>query len=63
MPISITAIGEAQLRELGAYSFADVARAVPGLTLSDNGQNHSIFTIRGIPSDITGGALQSTVGL
>lgn len=63
VPISITAIGEAQLKELGAYSFADFARTVPGLTLSDNGQNHAIFTIRGITSDITGGALQSTVGL
>ena len=63
VPISITAIGEAQIRELGAYSFADLARTVPGLTVSDNGRNHANFTIRGITSDITGGALQSTVGL
>jgi iron complex outermembrane receptor protein len=63
IPMSLTAIGEAQLQELGAYDFSDFVRSVPGLTFNDNGQNRANFVIRGITSDVTGGSLQQTVGL
>ena len=63
VPLAVTALSEATLKSMGAYQFADFAGSVPGLTMSDNGANHANFIIRGITSDITGGALQSTVGL
>jgi len=63
VPISVTALNEETLKAMGAYQFADFAASVPGLTMSDNGANHANFIIRGVTSDITGGALQSTVAL
>lgn len=62
VPISITALGEAKLRALGAYEFADFARTVPGLTFNEFGHNDGSFTIRGVSSSMDGGGIQATVG-
>ncbi|HEY0938547.1 MAG TPA: TonB-dependent receptor [Steroidobacter sp.] len=59
VPMSIMALGEAQLKDIGADGFADYVNLVPGLSFSQRGPGESRIIIRGVASN-TG---VSTVGL
>src|SRR5579872_4059761 len=61
VPIAMTALSTAKLERLGADTFADFARLVPGLSLNEGPQNYAQFTIRGIGTSNTNGNTQSTV--
>jgi len=61
VPMAITALGERNLENLGADTFADFARTVPGLTLNSGRPNESRFVIRGITTASSVDSLQSTV--
>ena len=58
VPMSITAVTNAALQNLGASTLADIARAVPGLR-SSAGPGQNIINIRGISS---AGGSAPTVG-
>ena len=58
VPIAITAIGQDVIQGLGAKTFDDVARTVPGLVMSANGFGNAQPVIRGV----IGLAGVSTVG-
>ena len=57
-PISVQALGGAELKERGAIDFADFYRTVPGLSVQDEGPGDKRYVIRGINSTGAG-----TVGL
>jgi outer membrane receptor protein involved in Fe transport len=57
-PISISALGEKNLVNLGATTIADVIRQVPGLQLTESDSGRTRVSIRGIQA-----AGESTVGL
>lgn len=59
VPMSITAVTNAALQNLGAMTLADVARAVPGLSVFAAGPGQNIINIRGISS---AGGSAPTVG-
>jgi len=52
VPASITVLSGAKLREMGASTFEDYARSVPGLSFTDFGVGGEKFTIRGVSSSI-----------
>jgi iron complex outermembrane recepter protein len=55
VPISISALNAAALDNLGIRDFADVARAVPGLTFTPGWDGSTNVSIRGISSPIGAG--------
>lgn len=59
VPMSITAVTNAALQNLGASTLADIARAVPGLSVFSAGPGQNIINIRGISS---AGGSAPTVG-
>lgn len=59
VPISISAVTAEKLEDLGADSFTDYARTIPGLTFVDRGPNQNRVVIRGV-SPLAG---QSTIAL
>jgi len=61
VPISITAIGSEQLRELGATDVKDVLGSVPGLSFSNVQRGQSSYAIRGVSTDVR--FASPTVGL
>src|SRR5262249_33096228 len=48
VPAAISAVTGATLESMGAESFTDYARSIPGLTFQDAGAGRQIPTIRGI---------------
>jgi len=48
VPAAISAVTGAMLADMGAQSFTDYARSIPGLTFQDAGAGRQIPTIRGI---------------
>ncbi|MCG8506130.1 MAG: Plug domain-containing protein, partial [Sphingomonadales bacterium] len=64
VPISIQAVGESELKKLGAVNFADYARTVAGISFLDFGPGRSQIFVRGVSSggDITTGK-EATVGV
>ncbi len=58
---NISAVGGEFLEKTGVDDFSDVARAVPGLEIQDNGPNNKKFVIRGLAS--SQGASQTGVYL
>lgn len=48
VPAAISAVTGATLSDMGAQSFTDYARSIPGLTFQDAGAGRQIPTIRGI---------------
>jgi outer membrane receptor protein involved in Fe transport len=52
VPASVTALSEKDLEKMGALSFEDYARSVPGLSFTDNGLGGQNYVIRGISTNI-----------
>jgi outer membrane receptor protein involved in Fe transport len=52
VPASVTAFSEMDLEKMGALSFEDYARSVPGLSFTDNGLGGQNYVIRGISTNI-----------
>src|SRR6185295_16624381 len=48
VPFSIAAVNESQIRNSGATDIAELARNIPGLTITDLGPGQSQVSIRGI---------------
>src|SRR6185437_12658150 len=59
VPISVTALSGAELRNLSAQSFSDYAQAVPGLSFASGGPGLNRIAIRGVSSS---GGSSATVG-
>jgi len=55
VPLSITALNEQLLEDMGADSFVEYARTVPGLSFANRGPNRARIIVRGI-SPLTGAA-------
>lgn len=55
VPLSITALDEQLLENMGADSFVDYARTVPGLSFANRGPNRAQIIVRGM-SPLTGAA-------
>lgn len=53
-PLSVQALGGADLKAKGAIDFADFYRAVPGLSVQDEGPGDKRYVIRGINSNGAG---------
>jgi len=51
VPLTVTAVTGARLREIGVNSLAEVALFVPGLRIQEQSANNPGFVIRGITSD------------
>ena len=64
VPISIQAVGESELKKLGAVNFADYARTVAGISFLDFGPGRSQIFVRGVSTggDIATGK-EATVGV
>ncbi len=62
VPIAITAIPMDRIEKMGAVSFTDYARTVPGLSFIDRGPGRSSITIRGITTGADQGK-QALVGV
>ena len=48
VPEAVSALTGATLQEMGAASFTDYARSIPGLTFTDLGAGREVLSIRGI---------------
>ncbi len=62
VPLSITAIPTDQIEKMGASTFTDYARTVPGLSFIDRGPGRTSITIRGITTGADQGK-QALVGV
>ncbi len=62
VPLSISALTMIQIENMGAASFTDYARAVPGLSFIDRGPGRNAITIRGITTGAEQGK-QALVGI
>ncbi|NVD97791.1 TonB-dependent receptor [Massilia sp. BJB1822] len=49
-PLSVTALTDAQLEQMGVHTLADVARQAPGLNVVSSGPGQNILIIRGVSS-------------
>ena len=65
VPISITSIGQAELKQRGTDSLTDIAQIAPGLNLNNQGVAQENPTLRGVSTGAgtNQGAQQATVGL
>ena len=62
VPISVSALGEQQLRERNVFSQSDLQIAVPGLTLRETqGSNSLTYSIRGQTVDVFTGSATAVV--
>jgi len=52
VPVSVTVLSGDKLRAMGAASFEDYARSVPGLTFSDPGFGGKKYVIRGVTTSV-----------
>jgi len=52
VPLSVTVLSGDKLREMGAASFVDYARSVPGLSFTDTGFGGEKYVIRGVTTDV-----------
>jgi outer membrane receptor protein involved in Fe transport len=51
VPLAVSALSDATLREIGATEFSDYARLVPGLTAIDLGVGQKKYILRGLNSE------------
>lgn len=63
IPISISALSQAQLERSGAREAKDVVRMVAGLAYTENSSGQAILAVRGVQSSAVFGNLQQTVAL
>jgi iron complex outermembrane recepter protein len=63
IPISISAISQAQLERSGALEAKDIVRMVPGFAYTENSSGQAILAVRGIQSSAVFSNLQQTVAL
>jgi iron complex outermembrane recepter protein len=52
VPEAVSALTGATLQEMGAASFTDYARSIPGLTFTDLGAGREVLSIRGINATV-----------
>src|SRR6266404_3803180 len=62
VPAAVSALTGADLEAMGAESFTDYARSIPGLTFSDRGAGRQIPAIRGIYPSIGAPAVGYYIG-
>jgi iron complex outermembrane recepter protein len=63
IPMSISAVSEAQLERSGALEAKDVVRMVPGVAYTENSSGQAVLAVRGVQSTAVFGNLQQTVAL
>lgn len=63
VPMSIKAIGGAEIRQRNLDAFSDIAMAVPGLTLEDSGVGERHIILRGIANTSNPEGATPTIGL
>jgi outer membrane receptor protein involved in Fe transport len=63
LPMSISAVSEAQLERAGATEAKDIVKLVPGLAYTENSSGQAVLAVRGVQSTAVFGNLQQTVAL
>jgi len=63
VPMSVSAIGEEKLEEIGADNFDGYVRQIPGLSHNSNGGNSAKFSIRGVTTSTNQTNTQAPVSL
>jgi iron complex outermembrane receptor protein len=63
VPMSISAVSQADLEKAGATQFADVVHMVPGLAYTENSTGQAVIAIRGIQTSSVIGNVQQPVQL
>jgi iron complex outermembrane receptor protein len=63
VPMSISAVSQADLEQAGATQVSDIVRMVPGLAYTENSPGQAILAIRGIQTSAVFGNLQQAVAL
>src|SRR3546814_7186328 len=63
VPISISAVSQAQLERSGASEAKDIVKMVPGLAFTENSSGQAVLAVRGVQSTAVFGNLQQTVAL
>ena len=59
-PMAVSAIGGDALEDIGASSFSDYFRNIPGLSITDRGPGRNNITIRGVTVDAQEGQIPTT---
>ncbi|HKY90000.1 MAG TPA: TonB-dependent receptor [Nevskiaceae bacterium] len=63
VPLAISAVDGATLKDLGVTDTRDLSKIVPGFTAADNGYNTPVYTLRGIGYADTTYTATQTVGV